>query len=144
MSDELFSYRVQRFRAEKNLAQEELASILGVTARYIGMIEHGQKDVEPSSSLYKLFTLLEANKVPLPAELNKSKSVRVNRQQPSSEGETYPVRSSAHGLSMMDALNQVRSDLDNLEKGTPAERRRILTFMRDVHLPILVNAMKLD
>jgi len=41
-------------------------------------------------------------------------------------------------------MDQVRADLDNLEKGTPAEKRRTLNFMREVHLPLLVKALKLD
>lgn len=139
MSEELFSYRVRRFRDENKLGQEELATALGVTARYIGMIERGQKDVEPSSSLHKLFCLLEENKIPLPVDLAKS-----HKPEQGHNGERSHYKANGSTLSLRDALEQVRSDLETLEKGNDAQRRRTLTFLREVHLPILARALKIE
>jgi transcriptional regulator with XRE-family HTH domain len=139
MSEELFSYRVRRFRDENKLGQEELATALGVTARYIGMIERGQKDVEPSSSLHKLFCLLEENKIPLPVDLAKS-----HKPEPGHNGDRSHYKANGSTLSLRDALEQVRSDLETLEKGNDAQRRRTLTFLREVHLPILARALKIE
>lgn len=139
MSEELFSYRVRRFRDENKLGQEELASALGVTARYIGMIERGQKDVEPSSSLYKLFCLLEENKIPLPMDM-----VKAHKSELMPTGDRSHYKPNGNTLSVRDALDQVRADLDTLEKGNDAQRRRTMTFLREVHLPILARALKID
>ena len=139
MPEELFSYRVRRFRDENKLGQEELATALDVTARYIGMIERGQKDVEPSSSLHKLFCLLEENKIPLPVDLGKS-----HKPEPGHNGDRSHYKANGSNLSLRDALEQVRSDLETLEKGNDAQRRRTLTFLREVHLPILARALKIE
>lgn len=64
MPNELFSARLLRYRSERKLTQEQMGEMLGVSARYVGMLEKGEKEVEPSSSLAKLFALMEANRVP--------------------------------------------------------------------------------
>ena len=145
MSEELFSYRVRRFREENKLGQEELATALGVTARYIGMIERGQKDVEPSSSLHKLFCLLEENKIPLPADYVKvHKPERHNGDNEHHNGDRPHYKVNGNTLTLRDALDQIRADLETLEKGSDAQRRRTLTFLREVHLPILARALKIE
>jgi transcriptional regulator with XRE-family HTH domain len=146
MSEELFSYRVRRFREENGLNQEELATALGVTARYIGMIEHSQKDVEPSSSLYKLFCLLEEHKVPMPVDLVKGHKPDVRHHSDNGQHNSERPHYKANGttLSVRDAFEQVRSDIDTLEKGSEAQRRRTFTFLKEVHLPILARALKIE
>ncbi len=59
MSGELFSERVKRWRLRHGLSQEEAGVRLGVSGRYIGMLERGDKEVELSSSLAKLFAIYE-------------------------------------------------------------------------------------
>lgn len=144
MSEELFSYRVRRFREDHHLRQDELASVLGVTARYISMIESGQKEVEPSSSLYKLFALLEANKVPIPEDAFKSRMRHSDGSQVREDAMPYRVNGKNAGVSARDAMDQVRADLQTLETGTAAEKRRTLNFMREVHLPLLIKALNLE
>ncbi len=60
-----FASRLYRFRKTRNLTQEALGEMLGVSARYLGDLEKGKKEVEESSSLFKLFGLLETNSVPI-------------------------------------------------------------------------------
>lgn len=60
---EEFSHRLKSLRERLKLTQAAMGERLGVSGRYIGMIEGGEKQVEPSSSLAKLFDLLEANSV---------------------------------------------------------------------------------
>lgn len=60
-----FASRLFRFRKTRNLTQEALGDMLGVSARYLGDLEKGKKEVEESSSIFKLFGLLEANSVPI-------------------------------------------------------------------------------
>jgi transcriptional regulator with XRE-family HTH domain len=59
MSDKLFSDRLKRYRERHGLSQDEAGTQLGVSGRYVGMIERGDKVVEQSSSLAKLFALIE-------------------------------------------------------------------------------------
>ena len=61
MGGELFSERLKRYRSALGLSQEDAGKLLGVSGRYVGMIERGDKEVEQSSSLAKLFALLERN-----------------------------------------------------------------------------------
>jgi len=49
-----------------------------------------------------------------------------------------------HGIPLADALAQLRDDLNAIEGGTPAERRRVFLFMREAHLPMLARALHLD
>ena len=60
MSGELFSERVKRWRLRHGLSQDEAGVRLGVSGRYIGMLERGDKEVELSSSLAKLFAIYES------------------------------------------------------------------------------------
>jgi transcriptional regulator with XRE-family HTH domain len=65
MGSELFSERIRRWRLRHGLSQEEAGVRLGVSGRYIGMLERGDKEVELSSSLAKLFAIYEnAGEVP--------------------------------------------------------------------------------
>jgi len=43
-----------------------------------------------------------------------------------------------------DALAQIRADLDAIERGPNAERRRGFLFMREAHIPMLARALHLD
>jgi transcriptional regulator with XRE-family HTH domain len=61
--NEEFSHRLKSLRERLKLTQAAMGERLGVSGRYIGMIEGGEKQVEPSSSLAKLFDLMEANSV---------------------------------------------------------------------------------
>lgn len=141
MSDELFSHRLRRFRERNGYSQDDAGALLGVTGRYIGMMERGEKDVEPTSSLYKLFGLLEANKVH-PSEFAGARGTR-------EEAVEYevtpraPVHTSA-ALTLPDMLAQIRSDMELIEKGQITEKRRAFIFLRDVHLPCLGRLLKID
>jgi DNA-binding XRE family transcriptional regulator len=59
--EENFSHRLKALRERLRLTQAAMGERLGVSGRYIGMIEGGEKQVEPSSSLAKLFDLMDAN-----------------------------------------------------------------------------------
>lgn len=130
---------MRRLRESRGLRQDELAAALGVTPRYIGMIERGQKDVEATSSLYKLFLLIEANKIPVEKLGGDDESTG-----PKEEVGAYRVNGTVSSVSVRDALDQVKADLHTLEHGTLLEKRRTMTFLRDVHLPILARALKLE
>lgn len=51
--------RFAQLREQCGLKQHELGNILGVTAKYIGMIERGEKPVDETSSLGLLFQVQE-------------------------------------------------------------------------------------
>lgn len=40
-----FGQRVQEFRKERNLSQEQLADLAGVHRTYIGMVERAEKNI---------------------------------------------------------------------------------------------------
>lgn len=50
MKQELFSERIKNYRLAWNLSQEQLGDALGVSARYVGMLENGTKEVEDEKS----------------------------------------------------------------------------------------------
>jgi len=144
MDDEIFSHRVRKFREVTGFSREDTGRLLGVTGHYIGMLERGEKDVEPHTSLAKLFALLEANKVH-PSEFEP----RSSHNAPPASGRRedvapYHATPRQRGLSPSDVLSQIKSDVDTLEHGTHADKRRALLFMRDVHLPALAAALKID
>jgi transcriptional regulator with XRE-family HTH domain len=146
MSDENFSYRLTRYRERHGLTKEQMGRALGVTGRYVTMIESGDKDVEPNSSLYKLFSLIEANKVPLNYEpdTHRGRNNHVGHALQETPTDSRGLGRIAASLSVEDALAQVRSDLLTIERGTPAEQRRAYVFLRDVHLPLLGQAINIE
>lgn len=132
MNDELFSYRLRKFRENHGLSMDALGQALGVTGRYISMIERGDKDVEPSSSLYKLFTLIESKKVPIREVDHDGKSVLRE------EMTSYKVTPKTYsGLTLNDCVAQIYADLEVIQKGNSEESRRAYAFLIDVHMPLL-------
>ena len=59
-------------------------------------------------------------------------------------GSTDSVGTQGAGLSVQDALAQVRADLSMMEGGNQADKRRAWNFLRDVHLPLLARCLKLE
>jgi transcriptional regulator with XRE-family HTH domain len=137
MNDEIFSYRVARFRERRALSREDLGEALGVSARYISMIESGEKDIEPTSSLYKLFCLLESSAAPLHsgALADHHDASRPRRHLPA-----IKHLEAGHDLTVADVISQIRADLSTLE-ACPADARRTYLFMRDIHIPMLGHSL---
>lgn len=148
MSEEIFSSRLTRFRESRGLTKESLAKALGVTARYVAMMEAGDKEVEPNSSLYKLFCLMETNQVPVHFDPEKGRSQNGRRHVSERVAETMTEYKAtprhSHGLTEEDAFAQVQDDLEMISKGSPSERRRAFLFLRDHHLPLLAQAYQID
>lgn len=55
-----FSQRLARYRELQGLSREEAGQKLGVTGKYVGMIERGDKEVDADSTISKLLGLLES------------------------------------------------------------------------------------
>lgn len=142
MPTENISYRFTRFREQRSMDKEQLGQSLGVTGRYIDMIEKGAKDVDPNSSLYKLFCLMESNRVPTNLEIHHHRGSKLKED--AAEYRTKPRPANGAGLSEEDALSQVRADIEIIESGTAAEKRRALIFLRDHHLPLLARILHID
>jgi transcriptional regulator with XRE-family HTH domain len=142
MTEEIFSARLTRFRESRGLTKEQLGSALGVTARYVSMMELGQKDVEPNSSLYKLFCLMEADQV------NHRFDPDVPRASHYRRSESFPQSKTATRggpqLTVADVVEQIQEDLEQISKGPPASRRRTLLFLRDHHLPLLAKVCHIE
>jgi len=135
MNDELFSYRVSRFREDRHLTREQLAQALGISARYISMIESGEKDIEPSSSLYKLFQLMETNKVQMDY-------VQDIHHSPSRHSAAVADLDLPASLTVTDIIDQIKVDLSALT--TSPRPRRSFLFIRDIHIPMLGRALKIS
>lgn len=144
MTDENISYRITRFRETRGLSKGQVARPLGVTERYIDMIEKGTRDVDPASSLYKLFSLMESNIVQPNFEPETHRQQHHNRV--ASPATEYKVGKIPAGIKIgaHDLLEQARADLDAIETGTPAEKRRALLFLRDFHIPLLAQIFEID
>lgn len=146
MSDELFSHRLRKFRDLTGYSQDDTGKLLGITGRYVGMIERGEKDVEPHTALAKLFALLETNKVH-PSEFEPrgnghSNTASVVHEEPSIYHAAPPRLPTT--LNVEDVLSQIQTDLKTIQSGPHAEKRRALIFLRDVHLPCLAKILKLE
>lgn len=127
------------------MSQDELGDLLGVSARYIGMIEGGKKDIEPSSALHKLFVLFESNKIPVRRGFIHENAVgrRATNHGRNAHHSVEPdPGGNGSGLGLADVIEQVRADLDALEVGGPSEKRRSLMFLQEVHMPLLARTVQ--
>lgn len=127
------------------MSQDELGDLLGVSARYIGMIEGGKKDIEPSSALHKLFVLFESNKIPVRRGFihENTNSRRAPSLTKNAHHSVEPdPGGNGSGLGIADVIEQVRADLDVLEEGGAAEKRRALMFLQEVHMPLLARTVQ--
>jgi transcriptional regulator with XRE-family HTH domain len=142
MPSELLSHRLVSFRERHGLSQADLAGELGVTARYLSFLETGQKDIEPSSSLYKLFCAMEAGQIPLKRQIGGA-----GKSAAREESAVYHATRRGEGqggLNAQDILSQIRADLAMIEGGAQTEKRRAFHFLQEVHLPMLARMMKLE
>lgn len=140
MPSDLLSHRLPAFRDRHGLTQTDMAALLGVTPRYISALENGIKEVDPNTSLYRLFVAYEEGKIHVRSGHNGG--VR-------EEAASYKFDDRADsigtvgGLSAQDALAQVRADLAMIEGGALTEKRRAYHFLTQVHLPLLAKVMKI-
>lgn len=130
---ETFSTRLARWRSLNGLTQQEAGDLLGVTDKYVGMLEREEKPVKQGGTLDLLLTKLEQRQ-------------RVNPWA-GSEGlaeapATYHAPSRG-GLSVSELLEQVRADVEALA-GDEASRARAYRFLRDLHLPMLGKLLNLE
>ena len=148
MPSDLLSSRLVDFRERHGLTQTDLAALLGVTPRYVSTLENGSREVDPNTSLFRLFAAYESGQVPL-----RSNGSHAHHSTVREDTTHYPAarRSSTDsigtrgaGLSAQDALAQVRADLAMMEGGNQADKRRAWAFLRDVHLPLLARCLKLE
>ena len=56
---ENFSTRLAKFRQFRGLNQDATGKLLGVTGKYVGMLERGDKEVAEDSTIARLLTMLE-------------------------------------------------------------------------------------
>lgn len=54
-----FSQRLANYRKRSGLSREEIGQKLGVTGKYVGMIERGEKEIDDDSTISKLLGLLD-------------------------------------------------------------------------------------
>lgn len=151
MPSEHLSHRLVAFREKHGLLQADLAGVLGITPRYLGYLETGQKEVDVNSSLYKYFEAIEQGHVSMDRQLGRpSKGGSQVKEDPfdyvgavESRG---PRRGDAAigGLSSQDVLSQIRADIAMIEGGAQAEKRRAYHFLAQVHLPMLAKMLKLE
>lgn len=139
MSNDLLSHRLHSFREKRGLTQTDMAALLGVTSRYVSQLENGTREVDPNSSLFRLFTAYESGQVPVHINGIREEVAPYQRLP-----RTDSVGTANHGLSANDVLSQVRADIAMIEGGALSEKRRAYHFLRDVHLPMLAKMLKLD
>lgn len=148
MPSDLLSSRLVAFRERHGLTQTDLAALLGVTPRYVSTLENGSREVDPNTSLFRLFAAYETGQVPLRINGVSSSHAPVNEEAApyhfTRRGSTDSVGTQGAGLSVQDALAQVRADLAMMEGGSQSDKRRAWNFLRDVHLPLLARCLKLD
>lgn len=146
MSSEILSHRIAAFRERHSLSQAEMAELLSVTTRYLIYLEHGQKEADPNSSLYKLFEAYELGQIPvnkIRGGNHKSVTLREDPVTYKASRRSDSVGANT-GLNPQDVLSQIRADLSMIEGGPHAEKRRAYHFLHEVHLPMLAEMLKLD
>lgn len=107
---------------------------LGVTDKYVGMLERGDKQVDEDSTIARLLALYESES---PARDTKENRLRETMAE-------YKIPQKPSSLSSAEILSQIRADLDSIESGSPSERRRKLLFLRDLHLPLLAQSFSIQ
>lgn len=150
MSDELFSYRLRKYRDENGVSQEDMGVALGVTARYVSMMESGQKDVDPTSAIAKLFGLLEENKIPFDSFVGRrNNGSRHAKHVASTVGEetaVYTAGTKSTGsakfvtnrLAIM--MERIRQDVEMMADSSEAQRRELAVSAKN-HIDQLVAWM---
>lgn len=145
MSSDLLSHRLLSFRDRHGLTQTDMAALLGVTSRYISQLENGLREVDPNSSLFRLFVAYEQGQVPVRATVQGSVREEAAPYQATRRTDSVGANhSNPAGLSVQDAFAQVRADLAMMEGGSLSDKRRAWNFLRDVHLPLLARCLKLE
>lgn len=147
MASEILSHRLAAFRERHGLSQAEMAELLSVTTRYLIYLEHGQKEADPNSSLYKLFEAYELGQIPvnkIRGGNHKTSSLREEPAAYKAARRSDSVGANGTGLNPQDVLSQIRADLSMIEGGPHAEKRRAYHFLHEVHLPMLAEMLKLD
>lgn len=142
MPSDLLSHRLPAFRDRHGLTQTDMAALLGVTPRYVSALENGTKEVDPNTSLYRLFVAYEEGKIQVRGHAPIREEAATYRFDDRSDS-VGTAASSMGGLSAQDALAQVRADLAMIEGGALSEKRRAYHFLTQVHLPLLAKVMKI-
>lgn len=144
MSSDIFSHRLLSFRESRGLTQTDMAALLGVSSRYVSQLENGTRDVDPNSSLFRLFVAYESGQVPVRMNGVREDVARTYPVATPPRSDSVGTGAGVNGLSSNDVLSQVRADLAMIEGGAQSEKRRAYHFLRDVHLPMLAKMLKLD
>ena len=126
------------------MVQEDLAGLLGVSRRYLVDLENGTKDVDPNSSLYKLFDGYDQGLLPINRQMGTSKNTRVREDAAEYVVTPRTANGAGGGLNHQDVLSQIRADIAMIEGGAQSEKRRAYHFLAEVHLPMLAKMMKLE
>ena len=137
MKQELFSERIKNYRLAWNLSQEQLGESLGVSARYVGMLENGTKEVEDTSSLAKLFSLMEAKEVHGPEEnfVRQSKT-KAKGQASRDRGTGYPTLKPDVELESL--FDELKSLLSLAEKtGRPSYFKSVEDVISEIEKRVL-------
>lgn len=143
MPSDLLSHRLPAFRDRHSLTQTDMAALLGVTPRYISALENGIKEVDPNTSLYRLFVAYEEGKIHVRGHHNGTVHEDATASSFDNRSDSIGTVGGHQGLSAQDALAQVRADLAMLEGGAMSEKRRAYHFLTQVHLPLLAKVMKI-
>jgi len=148
MPSDLLSSRLVAFRERHGLTQTDVAALLGVTPRYVSTLENGTKEVDPNTSLFRLFAAYESGQVPLRVNGSHTPHNAVHEDAANyhvtRRTSTDSIGTHGSGLSVQDALAQVRADLAMMEGGSQSDKRRAWHFLRDIHLPLLARCLKLE
>lgn len=143
MPSDLLSHRLPAFRDRFGLTQTDMAALLGVTPRYISALENGTKEVDPNTSLYRLFAAYEKGEIQVRGHTNSRVHEEVGTYTFENRSDSIGTVGAHHGLSAQDALAQVRADLAMIEGGPLNEKRRAYHFLTQVHLPLLAKVLKI-
>lgn len=116
-----------------------MGNLLGVSGKYVGMLEREEKDVEEASSIVRLLALYE-QKDEAGAHVMTNGLTYSGIKEPAAHYRAHR----GPRLSPVDAMAQARADLNAIERGTPEEQRRAFVFLRDVHLPLIAEAFNIE
>lgn len=117
-----------------------MGNLLGVSGKYVGMLEREDKDIEEGSSLVRLLDLYEQKDEASAHVMTNGLGSYTGIKEPAMSYK--PARGPR--LSPADAIAQARADLAVIERGTPEEQRRAFVFLRDVHLQLIAEAFNIE
>lgn len=132
-----FSDRLSAWRAREGYSQDVAGNLLGVTGKYVGMLERGDKQVDEDSTIARLLTMLEQKRDGAPSMIREDPTP-VKFATPTTKQDQASDAQRARMQLMMD---RIREDTEAMMKSSP-DQRSALADLAKTHIDHFVAWLK--